>query len=487
MKFGIRTKVTLAFIITIVMCMIGLNIFAETLLRPLFIYDSKKEMLADMEELKTLYERGVGEEIIKDYLEDIRDSYVIRTTIIDREGELYYTNEIQRKTKDIKNSILIQGLIEKYNKQEKEMYFTSNYELVKENTDTVRNRATINTKRMCAIQKLQDGTYLIMTKNKYGIDQDISLVTTFLHFAGILIAIVGVTFWRVITRPFTRAIERMSVITDRMANLEFDQKIQYHSNDEIGHLAKSIEDMSFKLEKSIDDMQFELESKTQMLRDLSHEIKSPLTTIKGYVENMQARELDKSIKDKYCSIILEECDSLNFLARDMMELSALEHSSDIYPIEVMELFESLNKIGERIDDHFNTVPIEKEFEKGVVYGNEKLLERVIFNFIENAIKYGEKGKKIYLEGENIESENNTFYRISVKNYGNAIDESEKEKLWKVFYKGDLSRKRTNSNGVGLAIVEEIVKLHKGNRGVVSENGQNTFYIEIPIKDNSYIR
>ena len=95
LKFGIRTKVTLAFIITIVMCMIGLNVCVDTLLRPLFIYDSKKEMLADMEELKKMFEKGAGEEIIEDYLEDIRDSYVIRTTIIDREGELYYTNEIQ--------------------------------------------------------------------------------------------------------------------------------------------------------------------------------------------------------------------------------------------------------------------------------------------------------------------------------------------------------------------------------------------------------
>ena len=226
-----------------------------------------------------------------------------------------------------------------------------------------------------------------MSKVIKGIEQTVNISLMIISVIGVFIGIVAMILWYRLTKPFITQMEKMSRITKKMSQLNFDEKIDYHSSDEIGMLANSIDEMSDELKHSIDKLKKDLERRKGLIRDISHEIKTPVTTIRGYTENIQILLPDNKAVQRYCEIMVEECDVIDELVSEMLYMSKLEN--DGYSYEMVELdFEALKeKLLQRVRNEFLSERVSIEFEVTAVLANATLIERALFNYIANASKY----------------------------------------------------------------------------------------------------
>lgn len=460
MKFSFRWKVIAAFLAIVFVSMIALTVLSSMLLKPVFVSNSKKMMLDYTEKISvSLTEPSVQ---VEDVLEELNLSYGITTNVVDENGRIRYSYQ--------KNQTAIQKPrykrhIELYDKRRKEdnYYFK---ELVDE---------TDNVKKIIYVSKVNDEYYIVMNKAVKGIEQDIKIVTVFIMIMGCSIAIIGTAVWSVFSKSFTDAMKKMSRITREMSELNFDEKINHKSKDEIGILACSIDTLSDELKNSIEELKKDIEHRKRLVRDISHELKTPITTVKGYLENIQVMTEDNERLQRYCRIAAEECDEINSLVEEMLEMSRMESDEYICDKEITDTKAIEQTIKSKTEAEYPEQKISLCFEPAELMCNSVLITRAIMNYIKNAIKYGEKNKEITVSGAARDGK----YVFYVANFGAEIPEQEKASLWELFYKNDKARKRDSSHGIGLSMVKRIAEIHGGEVDVTCRNGVNTFYLSVP--------
>lgn len=465
MKRGFRFKVITAFLGGLVLLIALLVITSNILLRPLLVYDSKNTMQNYGEMIVDVYKSGSN--TVSKLLDMLDSSNDIQTAVITNEFEVLLNSSFEIFPDSTRMSLIKKWLVLYDEGKDENGVFCR--EILDEND---------NLKRIVYIKNIGNDEYIVMSKVIKGIEQTVNISLMIISVIGVFIGIVAMILWYRLTKPFITQMEKMSRITKKMSQLNFDEKIDYHSSDEIGMLANSIDEMSDELKHSIDKLKKDLERRKGLIRDISHEIKTPVTTIRGYTENIQILLPDNKAVQRYCEIMVEECDVIDELVSEMLYMSKLEN--DGYSYEMVELdFEALKeKLLQRVRNEFLSERVSIEFEVTAVLANATLIERALFNYIANASKYRTPDTDIIVKGTVSESE----YLFSVSNFGAEIEDSELEAIWDVFYKKDKSRTRSdNSHGIGLAIVKQIAVLHNGRVFVDSENGKTTFYIGIPIK------
>lgn len=459
-KLPFHVMVSFAFLGGLVLCLLVLNLACGVLLRPVFEGATRSQMAKYGHQLESMVSEQESDEVDK-LLSEIYDGYLIRGTILDEEGTIQHTTDVFSRKKTIS---IMEEMVNEFEEQGENPYF-SVYQEDGEDPATIY-----------FVQKTSGDRYIIMNRSIQGIAQNVKIVSVFLVLAGLAAAVVGMTVWALATKPFSDSMEQMSSATQRLANLDFSQKVDYHGSiEEIVVLADSIDNLSEQLEESLREMNQELERRKALLRNLAHEIKTPLTTIRGYTENMEIVTGGNQRAARYCQIILEECSALDLLATEMMEVSTLEGSTEFY--EMVELdAEFLSQIYQRrIQREFPQCGISVQMGKGKLRANPHLLERVVFNYVGNAVRYRTEGTPITLVGQ----QNENGYCISVSNYGPQLSLEEQKNIWDAFYKGDKSRTRSGSYGVGLSIVRQVAVMQKATAGVESRDGVNTFYFQLP--------
>lgn len=465
MKKSLRTKVIAVFLVSVVMCMLLLNLLCGVFLRYIFIYDTRKAMVSYSAQIEKDMENGSRN--MEEILRGLNDSYAVTASAVDREANVFFSHRhlIDDEVRQSYKKWMALYEIKKHAKSDTEYYFQQE----KDDEGSVD--------KLIFVTKTKQDVFLIMTKEIVGIDQDIRVVTMLFSAMSIIIAAIGTVVWSIATRPFTTQIEKMSRITNKMAKLNFEEKINYSSSDEVGILAKSIDSMSDELKESIENLKEDLEKRKCTLRDLAHEIKTPITTIRGYTESIEYFCADNEKVQKYCNIMLDECDEVTALINEMLMMSLLESDEYIQQSEEIVASRLLHELMIRVGNEFAEEEIKAEFESAELLCNADLIERALLNFISNAVKYGEKGREIILQGKNEKDR----YVFSVTNYGPAISDDEQRKIWEAFYKNDKSRKRGGGHGLGLSIVSRIAKSHGGDVDLKSEEGKNTFVMWIPLR------
>lgn len=465
MKKSLRTKVIAVFLVSVVMCMLLLNLLCGVFLRYIFIYDTRKAMVSYSAQIEKDMENGSRN--MEEILRRLNDSYAVTASAVDREANVFFSHRhlIDDEVRQSYKKWMALYEIKKHAKSDTEYYFQQE----KDDEGSVD--------KLIFVTKTKQDVFLIMTKEIMGIDQDIRVVAMLFSAMSIIIAAIGTVVWSIATRPFTTQIEKMSRITNKMAKLNFEEKINYSSSDEVGILAKSIDSMSDELKESIENLKEDLEKRKCTLRDLAHEIKTPITTIRGYTESIEYFCADNEKVQKYCNIMLDECDEVTALINEMLMMSLLESDEYIQQSEEIVASRLLHELMIRVGNEFAEEEIKAEFESAELLCNADLIERALLNFISNAVKYGEKGREIILQGKNEKDR----YVFSVTNYGSAISDDEQRKIWEAFYKNDKSRKRGGGHGLGLSIVSRIAKSHGGDVDLKSEEGKNTFVMWIPLR------
>ncbi len=250
-------------------------------------------------------------------------------------------------------------------------------------------------------------------------------------------------------------------------NLEY--RIQLSSHDEIGYLAETLNYMSDKLN------QLEEYQKT-FIANVSHDFRSPLTSIKGFLEAILDGTIPPEMHDKYLNRVITETERLNKLTQGMLTLNSLDSKGLLFRTNF-----DINRVIKDTAATFEVVCSQKNLTFDLtfgdsiqmVYGELGKIQQVLYNLIDNAIKFSPDGSTIYIQA--YPKHEKIF--VSVKDTGIGIPKDSIKKIWERFYKTDLSRgKDKKGTGLGLSIVKEIIQAHGENIDVISTVGVGTEFI-----------
>ncbi len=268
-----------------------------------------------------------------------------------------------------------------------------------------------------------------------------------------------------------RPIHKIAASVANYADGDFSKKIDVHTNDEIGYLAGSIEYMANEMNTLEEDQR-------KFVSNVSHDFRSPLTSIKGYVEAMLDGTIPVEMQDKYLNIILFETERLNKLTNSILELNKYgSHGRTILDTSNFDI----NHVIKMTVLTFEGRCKEKHLSFELILTGQTLfvradmskIEQVVYNLIDNAIKFSHNDSSITIET----TEKNGKVFVSVKDTGIGIPKDSLNKIWERFYKTDLSRgKDKKGTGLGLAIVKEIIQAHGENINVISTEGVGTEFI-----------
>jgi two-component system sensor histidine kinase VicK len=212
----------------------------------------------------------------------------------------------------------------------------------------------------------------------------------------------------------------------------------------------------------------------EFVANVSHELKTPITTIKSYAETLLERDLDESTSQKFLTVIDNECDRMARLVKDLLQLSNLDYKKTNWKRAEISLGDTLKDIISKLDllfkekDQKVILNIQENMENIVV--DKDGIEQVILNIISNAIKYTDKHGEI--EIQSYQNEDNLIIKISDNGIG--IPDEDQERIFERFYRVEKGRSRElGGTGLGLAIAKEIIEAHDGQIILKSESGQGT--------------
>ena len=255
---------------------------------------------------------------------------------------------------------------------------------------------------------------------------------------------------------------------------DFDLHFENSEISEVDQLAQTIDLAASEIEK-VEDLRKELMS------NVSHDIKTPLTMIKAYAEMIKdISGENKEKRNEHLDVIINETDSLSKLVNDMLDLSRLQAdavSMKIEPFDLStEIIESARRFQSLADREGVSIEIDCDPEL-VALGDNHRINEVLYNFISNALKHYGDDKKIFISGKFIDK---SKIRVEITDHGTGIDEENLPYIWDRYFKIDKHYQRSQAGtGLGLAINKAILEGHKANYGVISKLGEgSTFYFEL---------
>ncbi len=219
----------------------------------------------------------------------------------------------------------------------------------------------------------------------------------------------------------------------------------------------------------------------EFVANVSHELKTPITTIKSYTETLMESEIDVDTSHRFLNVIDSECDRMARLVRDLLQLSNLDYEKTNWNKAEVSLTDILEDVILKLDLAFKekkqrvTLNIEEDLPK--VFSDKDGIERVILNILSNAIKYTQEYGEIHVEG--FISDKNIVLKIRDNGFG--ISEEDQERIFERFYRVEKGRSRElGGTGLGLSIAKEIIEAHKGSLSLKSKLGEGTeVSIELP--------
>lgn len=335
------------------------------------------------------------------------------------------------------------------------------------------NNPINNTKSILYNLKIQDDKYIILNTNLEDVDSTTSVLKNQLIYITLIIIILSIIVSIILSKMLNKPIINITKEAKKLAKGNKELNIPESKIKEIDDLRDSLIYASKEINKTD-------ELRRDLLANVSHDLKTPLTMIKAYAE--MVRDLNKDNENKRnenLNIIIEETDRLTLLVNDILNLSKLEANKENLEITEFDLVDLIKKIIKKYNiiketENYNFVL--KLPEKALVKGDVNKISQVIYNLVNNAINY--TGDDLTVTIEVIE--NKKTYTVNIIDSGKGIKKEELNIIWDKYYKNEKNHKRSKvGTGVGLSIVKNILDKHNFKYGVVSKNGKGTrFYFEI---------
>lgn len=303
---------------------------------------------------------------------------------------------------------------------------------------------------------------------------DLGLVILFMSLISLIIG-GAITFFssRIPLKPINDSINKMN----RLAAGDFKTRLEF-GGILSGHPAiKEFTD-------SFNTMAEEL-GNTELLRNdfinnFSHEFKTPIVSITGLANLLEAGNLTEEQRVQYARAIREESMRLSSMASNVLSLTKVENQAILTDLSSFNLSEQIRAAVLLLEEKWTSknIDLQLEFEEHVIEGNEELLKQVWINLIDNAVKFVPRCGTVEIDVLDVEDS----LCVKISNTGSEIPPDKLDKIFNKFYQADESH-ATKGNGIGLAIVKRIVELHNGSIEVLSENYSTTFTVILPKKQH----
>ncbi|OME84189.1 MULTISPECIES: sensor histidine kinase [Paenibacillus] len=285
------------------------------------------------------------------------------------------------------------------------------------------------------------------------------------------------------SRQIARPLLRINRTTQQMAGLDFSEKIPITTKDEIGDLSRNINELSERLHSYILRLQQDIEKEKQLeytrkefISGVSHELKTPLSIIQSCLAILKDGVASHK-RDYYFKAMEDEVKRMDLLIVDMLELAKYE--SGTYTLDMDSFY--VDAVIERVcaklasDIKAKQLHLNTSLKPAEVVANERRIEQVVVNFLNNAIRYTPERESILITT----SEDQDAVKICIENKGASIPDEQLEKIWDRFYRGEPSRGRsTGGTGLGLAICKKILEMHGVAYGVTNTSDGVLFYFQL---------
>lgn len=286
------------------------------------------------------------------------------------------------------------------------------------------------------------------------------------------ILLITIALMQNISRKIVNPIKKITDATKKVASGDFTIELETKRDDEIGELTHNFNKMVKEL-NSIECLQ------KDFINNVSHEIKTPISSIQGFAKLLEADDLSKEERKEYAEIIKEESDRLLYLSTNILKLAKLENQERIMNKTKFNIAEQIRRTISVLEPKwkeknikFNVSLKEQEF-----LGEKDLMYQVWMNIIENSIKFSKQDGQIDVKMKT----NQDSIIVEIKDYGIGMEEEEAKKIFDRFYQVDKSHTKPGA-GLGMTIAKRIVELSGGKIEVKSKlNESTTFIVTLPIK------
>lgn len=273
-------------------------------------------------------------------------------------------------------------------------------------------------------------------------------------------------------------LRKITEATEQYAAGNIHYEFQIDSEDEIGYLGATLSYMASEIARTEDDQK-------KFVANVSHDFRSPLTSIKGYLEAMLDGTIPPELHEKYLTIVLNETERLTKLTNSLLTLNNLNTKGMLLDKSVFDINKIIRNTAASFEGTCKSKTIAIEL---ILTGDELLvnadvgkIQQVLYNLLDNAIKFSHSDSIIKIE--TTEKHNKVF--VSVKDSGIGIPKDDLKMIWDRFYKSDLSRgKDKKGTGLGLSITKEIIHAHGEHINVISTEGVGSeFIFSLPVADD----
>lgn len=320
----------------------------------------------------------------------------------------------------------------------------------------------------------------------------------------------GPSFWRILTRlgptmapvaagvlgvgmvviafvvfgPARRRLRAVQDATERLGGGDLDARAPDNGGDEVAAVARSFNKMAVELASRARALEASDNARRQLLADVSHELMTPLTAMRGYIETLGMSELklDPPTRERYLQIVTEETHRLENIIGDLLDLARLEGGGTTMRRERVDLKTIFGRVAARHERELQErgVRLVQRIEPGAefVIGDSDRLEQALQNLAANALRHTPEGGEIILSSSAVVDGS----MLSVRDTGIGIPEEHLPLIFERFYKVDAARRAAGGSGLGLSIVKAIVERHGGRISARNDNGA-VFEIVLPPTQN----
>lgn len=312
--------------------------------------------------------------------------------------------------------------------------------------------------------------YIVVHSPMKEIDDHLNELIRIAYIAFAIIFALSLIFLISFTSIVYLPMRKITKATREYAGGNLKYVIDVEKDDEIGRLAASLNLMASELSRSE-------ENQKKFIANVSHDFRSPLTSIRGYLEAMVDGTIPPEMYEKYLNIVLNETERLTKLTNSLLTLNNLNMKGTVLETSDFDINRTIKNTAATFEGSCKDKHIRFELvltgETLYVTADEEKIKQVLYNLIDNAIKFSGNDSSIKVET----TEKNEKVFVSVKDSGIGIPKDSLKLIWDRFYKTDLSRgKDKKGTGLGLAITKEIINAHHENINVISTEGVGSEFI-----------
>ncbi|MBQ8970602.1 MAG: HAMP domain-containing protein [Lachnospiraceae bacterium] len=295
-------------------------------------------------------------------------------------------------------------------------------------------------------------------------------ILNIVYITGGILYLLSLILLFVFTFTVYRPIKKIAAATNEYAGGNLDYTIELSGSDEIGKLADSLNYMANRLSQSEEDQK-------RFIANVSHDFRSPLTSIRGYLEAMVDGTIPQELYEKYINIVLNETERLTKLTNSLLSLNNLSDKGMLLEKTDFDINSAIKRTAETFEgtckQKLLRIKLILTGDSMYVHADKGKIEQVLYNLIDNAIKFSNQNSEIKVET----TEKNETVFVSVKDTGIGIPKDSIKYIFDRFYKSDNSRgKDKKGTGLGLSIVKEILNAHNENINVISTESVGSEFI-----------